>query len=367
MDYTAHQKALDKAKIALMREKNTTFFCDVVFSFKYEWDTTIPTAATDGVSVFINPDFWMELEQEHRTGLLLHEAMHPIYQHLTRKGQRDHQRWNIAGDHVINLVILGIGFKLPPNGYHDKQYSGMTTEQVYDLLPEGNQEDFDSDILPPKITEEELQERIDSIIVRAAIRSEQEKDAPGSIPGDIQLYLDKLLNPKLPWNQILSKYLRKFSKSGYTFKKPNRRFMPDYYLPSLKSQCLIDLVVFVDISGSVSDQEFLNFVSHTALIFKLAKPKKITVIQFDTELKSVDTVKSIQELVSIKFTGRGGTDIRPAIQWINENKPQVSLIFTDGEFNFKNAETKQDVLWLIHQNPKFKSPFGKVIHYEIQK
>ena len=52
-------------------------------------------------------------------------------------------------------------------------------------------------------------------------------------------------------------------------------------------------------------------------------------------------------------------------EWIDENKPQLTLIFTDGCFGFYNQDTQRDVIWLIHNNPQFDASFGKVIHYDI--
>jgi predicted metal-dependent peptidase len=96
------------------------------------------------------------------------------------------------------------------------------------------------------------------------------------------------------------------------------------------------------------------------------KPNKITVVQFDTELKSVDEVKSIEELLKIKFTGRGGTLIKPVIDHINATKPQLALILSDGGFHFYDGvETKHQLIWVIYNSPAWVAPYGKVIHYSI--
>ena len=365
MSTPEHVRALEKTKIALMTKPDSVFFCEVAFSLKYVWKEDIPTAATDGIHIFMNPQFFMEQTPEQRLGLLLHECLHPVYMHLTRRGNRQPHKWNIAADHVINLVILDRGFKLPDGGHHDKQYTGMTTEQIYDLLPDPPEPDETIDLLPSELPQEELEQQLEEIIVRAAIRSEQEGDTPGTIPGDIQLFLDKLLKPKLPWNQILIKYLAQFNKSDYTFKKPNKRFFPQYHLPSQYSTCLIDIAVAVDISGSVSDDEFKTFISEIASIFRMMKPNKLTLIQFDTVIHSIDELDGIRDLMQVQFHGRGGTAIEPVIEWAELNKPQLLLFFTDGYFKTKINSTKQEILWLIHNHPKFTIPFGKVIHYQI--
>jgi predicted metal-dependent peptidase len=64
-----------------------------------------------------------------------------------------------------------------------------------------------------------------------------------------------------------------------------------------------------------------------------------------------------------KFEGRGGTLIEPVIDWANQNKPQLLLVFTDGFFRFNDAKTKINTVWLIHGNERFHAPYGKTIHY----
>ena len=97
------------------------------------------------------------------------------------------------------------------------------------------------------------------------------------------------------------------------------------------------------------------------------KPDEISLGEFDTSIKRVETIKSLQELRNMKFHGRGGTRIEPVLQWAIDHKPELLLIFTDGCFHFHDEDLKPkcDVIWLIHDNETFEAPFGKVIHYHI--
>ena len=129
----------------------------------------------------------------------------------------------------------------------------------------------------------------------------------------------------------------------------------------------MNIAIAVDTSGSVTDSDFLRFVTETNSILRMMKPEKITLIQFDTQIKSVDEVKNVHELMRVRFTGRGGTLINPVLDWVNENKPQLLLVFSDGGFYFYTTKTKVPVLWLIHDAPQFNAPFGRVIHYSMEK
>lgn len=357
-------QALNKAKIRLMSTPDSAFFTTVCFSLKHIWDDTVPTAATDGRNIRFNPEFFLSLTTDEQVFLLLHEAMHVAYLHLDRKMGRKHSKWNVAGDLVINQHLVDRGFKMPKMGLFDPQYKDMSTEEVYNRLPE------DPACPMPDLMEcdgepDVLQREIEDILVRAQIQSKMENDKPGTIPGEVQIFLNGLLDPKLPWNRILQKYLFNYAKNDYTFKKFNRRYFPTFLLPGLRSEALIDLAVAVDTSGSVTDEEFKVFISEIHAILRMMKPEKITLLQFDTQLRSAESVRSVTELSQVKFSGRGGTSIGPVLQWIDENKPQLTLIFTDGCFGFYGQETQRDVIWLIHNNPQFDASFGKVIYYAI--
>lgn len=363
-----HQLAMNKAKIQLMSRPDSVFFTTVCFSLKQVWNDTIPTADVDGVTMRVNPKFFMDLDPEERVFLLLHEAMHVAYLHMERLASRVHTKWNIAADHVINLMLIKRGFKMPQDGLADPQYEGMSTEQVYKVLPDTPPpKNMMLDLQQPPSDIEDIGQHVQDILVRASVQSEMSGDAPGTIPGDLQIYLDGLLDPKLPWHRILQKYLFSLAKDNYTFKKPNRRFFPQHILPSLYSEKIVDLAIAVDTSGSVSQDEFTAFVTEVASIFKMMKPETITLVQFDTSVKSVTKLKGMRGLMDCKFKGRGGTQIAPVMKWAKENNPKVMLIFSDGHFSFSTdkAPSANPFIWVIHNNKGFNAPFGRTIHYSL--
>lgn len=372
------QDALNKAKIALMSKPDSAFFTTLAFSLIHEFDNSIPTAATNGKRVIYNPDFFMSLNHDERVFLMLHEAMHCAYLHMERTDGYCPDVFNTAADHVINLQLKERGFKMPKCGIANPDYTGLSTEEVYHIIIKegggGGQSGvpgFGPDLQPPAggstpEAKEQLKQDIQDILCRAAMQSKMSNDKPGSIPGDIELFLDRLLNPKLPWNRILQKFMNSFSKNDYSFRKPNRRFFPQFILPSMYGENLCDLAAFADISGSVTDHEFHVQLSETAGVMRMMKPKQILFGQFDTEIKQIDKVNDLADMRNIHFTGRGGTMIEPVFEWANANKPQLLLIFTDGYFRWPaELTTKVPIVWLIYNNPEFTAPIGKVIHYEI--
>lgn len=368
-EYTLEEAkmALDKAKISLMQAPNSAFFVTLCFSLSHVFDASVATASTNGRRVKYNVNFFMGLSPPQRVFLLLHETLHCAYLHMLRLEGKKMPDWNYATDYVINLQLVERGFTMIPGGLLDFAYKGMNAEQVYALLPQKppmpslHMDDLGSSSDPGDA--QTLEEDMKEILVRASMQSKMSGDRSGTVPGEIELFIDSLLSPKLPWQTILSRYLRSTNKSDYTFKKPNRRFMPKVYLPSLQSQALENLTIAMDTSGSVSDKDFTYFVSELYSILRMMKPKKMELVKFDTRITGVSSISSPMELMKEKFTGRGGTDPTEVIEHINATKPKLTIIFTDGDFRPTAIDSMHPVIWMIHNNPGFKSRFGTVVHY----
>ena len=360
--------ALQKAKIQLMLKPDSAFFVSLCFSKKHVFNEHIPTARTNGLIIEYNPSFFMSLTSEQRITLLLHETLHGAYLHMERmQAHMDRDRANIAMDHVINLQLQERKYEEIPDWYCDSQFTNMAWEDIYPLIPVDEKSNMkDVELIESEEFKDKLVNEIQNQLIAASIASQQAKDAPGTIPGNIEIYINKLLNPKLSWQIILKKFLQKFDKNNYSYKKPNKKYLPNFYLPTLISKSLIDVTVAVDTSGSVTNSNFNRFIFEIVSMIKITKTKKITLLQFDTKIKSIKTIKSLYELKNVNFVGRGGTCITPILEWAQINKPKLLIVFTDGDFNESSITLTTPVLWLIHNSPKFTYPFGKIIHYETE-
>ena len=180
--------------------------------------------------------------------------------------------------------------------------------------------------------------------------------------------LQKVINPKLPWYVILQNFMQNFTKDDYSWSRPNKKYMPNFYLPSAYSEAIANIAIAVDSSGSVTDAEFSYFIAEIGSIQETVRPEEILVIDFDTEVQSVQKLTlDSSELNSLMFTGRGGTNILPLFTWAKENEPVVLLIFTDGYFRVPPKEDFPDcpIIWLINDNDHFTAPKGEVITYDL--
>lgn len=367
-------RMLSQIKIDMMRRPDSTFLTSVFLNLQHVWDPSIEKLAVGNLTIKYNPEYFMSLSRDQRMSTLMRATMHAALMHPERMGGRNPRKWGKAAGYTVNEMLQQSGYNLADGMQVDPQFAGKSPEEIYPLLPDeppgsnNNNGGWDDCIEQPQNDQAAAtaQDKMQSIVVQAAQQA-QMNNAAGSIPGQFEMFIKKLLNPKLPYKTILRKFLTETSKSDYSMQRPNRRFMPDHYLPSQKSDGgLVDLMTGVDISGSVSDSDFAQFVSDTHAVMKQFKPKKIDFVQFDTRIQHHDVIQSVEDLKKLKFHGRGGTDPTDLILLAQKMKPKVLMIYTDGEFGTQGLPVyKGNTLWLIHNNPGFVAPFGKAIHYEL--
>jgi predicted metal-dependent peptidase len=376
-------KALDKAKFELLGLDGAAFIQHIIFSLRMRWEKSIPTLGVDGVTIFINAEFFLSLSNRLRVSALAHEAWHVAFNHITRRGNRDPKLWNFAGDYVINLMLKDAGFEIGKDWLLDEKYRGMTTDEVYEVLKKEQEEGkpmpqsngLGMDVQTPadsspnpnscKKQEQQIKEQIDNILQKAMHKAEKEgKKDVGNVPGYLQRYIEQLRNPKIPWNQLVMQYCLSMRKEDYSYKRPNKRYMgTNFIMPTLYSQGLGDVNFYCDASGSVTDKEFDIFISEGHHLKAAMNPDNLNIITFDTRLRDFHTFGRYEPITHMDFTGKGGTMISPVIDHMEETKPELAIIFTDGEFYAPDRHYNGNVLWLIYENPDFTAPFGRVIHF----
>ena len=133
---------IQKARTSLILDH--PFFGSLLFRLKGRECRSIPTMATDGVSLFYNPDFVETLNAATLAGTLAHEVMHPALHHHVRRSDRDPKRWNVACDFAINPLLVDAGLSLPDGVLIDNRFRGMSAEQIYNLLESESETEQDS-------------------------------------------------------------------------------------------------------------------------------------------------------------------------------------------------------------------------------
>ena len=133
---------IQKARTSLILDH--PFFGSLLFRLKGRECRSVQTMATDGVSLFYNPDFVETLTAATLAGTLAHEVMHPALHHHVRRSGRDPKRWNVACDFAINPLLVDAGLSLPDGVLIDNRFRGMSAEQIYNLLESESETERDS-------------------------------------------------------------------------------------------------------------------------------------------------------------------------------------------------------------------------------
>src|SRR6201987_4650720 len=123
---------IQKARTVLLLDH--PFFGTLLFRLGARAYGSIATMASDGVSLYFNPEFVEGLSSAELIGTVAHECMHPALQHHTRRGGRNPRRWNMACDYAINPMLVDAGLTLPKEVLMDHRFRGMSAEEIYNRL-----------------------------------------------------------------------------------------------------------------------------------------------------------------------------------------------------------------------------------------
>jgi predicted metal-dependent peptidase len=354
--------------------------------------------ATDARAIYYNPDYIAALDLEQTKFVLAHAALHCALSHFHRRGHREKCRWDIACDYAINPLLIADGLKPPPGALAIDGFADMTAEEIYPLIPEntgdrphdehafdsggqdnrsgqqpgspgggpenrlsGNGADGDDGAdRPAPLTTGEREALAVQWQQRLAGAAQQALRA-GKLRGSLARLVDHLLQPQLPWRMLLARYLTSVARDDYSFQRPSRR-EGAAILPSLKSAS-IDLVIVLDTSGSISDEEMHEFLGEINAI-KGQAGARIALHACDERLAEDGPwrCEPWEELrLPEKFRGGGGTRFTPAFDWIEhqDRKPDLLVYFTDANGEFPKQEPSYPVLWLV--KGKKPVPWGQRI------
>lgn len=378
------QESLSKiSKDLMLKEPFYGFF---LIMLNKVWHDTIGTAAVskNGINyqLTISEKFWEPLSESHRMGLLKHELLHIAFNHLTTFDLfKDKKLANIAMDMEINQYIdkdwlpeggididdysdLHLDRRAGSRYYYDKLQKAQKNKKQNGSCGDGNMDKLldaleagecivkigDKDVNMPNHPWKDFQNLPDAekqLIEKQLQRvlndvKNQTEKKQGNVPGEMKgiIKIEKIIPPKFNWKN----YLRRFtgiSTKIFTKKirrKENTKF-PD--MPGMKVKMKQKLMLAIDTSGSVCDDEVREFMNEMHHIYKTGVD--ITLVQCDTYIRDISEYKGTYDL---KLHGRGGTDFTPVIKYFNENTSYTSLVyFTDGEA-YTSVNPRAKVLWV---------------------
>ena len=170
----------------------------------------------------------------------------------------------------------------------------------------------------------------------------------GSIPGKLQGLIKASMKVDMDYRKMLSLFKTSVisSRRRLTRMRPNRRFGFDAM--GSRYELSTNLLIAVDVSGSVTDRSLEIFFSVVNRLFKYGI-EKLDVLQFDARIQG-DPIPLKKARRTVKILGRGGTSFQPAADYYCEHPEYDGLIyFTDGYAPPPKFNTKRpiDVLWVL--------------------
>jgi len=384
---------------------NHPFFATVAYRLKRVSDPTCETAWTDGEYFGYNPDYIESLSRDETVGLVTHEVGHVVSLHPFRQESRDDKEWNIACDKVVNHMVVdecgftlpagaipGVGEKsaeelyVPPRpggggGQADKQQPGgggggskpgqkQSQGSGNGSGKPSNDPGRSGEVRTPKnpdgsaLSEAQRQQRIEDtrVMVRQAITA---GSRAGTMPAGLKRLVDNLVAAKVPWKEVLSRFVDQWTNSDYSWSQPNKRYLHSgFVLPSLRSEAYGQIVMGCDTSGSINQAQLKEVASEVLgaldAYVDQGEPRELTIAWFDTKVYT----QTVLEAEDLKPQGGGGTSYRVVFDWLKtlEGQPPKAIIMvTDGHCQDWGDQPDIPVLWVLTQtNNGFKPPFGEL-------
>jgi predicted metal-dependent peptidase len=362
-------------------------------------DDWCSTAATDGLKFYYNSRFIMMLKPKEVEFLVGHEVLHVVYDHMGRRNHRDPQIWNIADDYAVNADLkrhkVGQFITTVPCLYEQK-YDGKAAEEIYDDLMknaqkidvnslidqmiddhldgdedgdgEGDGDDKEGKGKRPKMSPEE-RERARQEIKQAIINAAQSAEA-GQLPAGVERLIRQHTNPVMPWRELIQTNLTSAIRTDFSWMRPSRRsWHMDAIMPGMTPGEEIDVVVAIDMSGSISSKQAQAFLGEIGGMMDAFDGYKVHVFCFDTDIynpqdfnsESMDTIDEYEPM------GGGGTDFDAIFDYLKKvgNVPKRLICFTDGYPCGSWGDANYcDTTWIIHGDPNPNPPFGTYALYD---
>ncbi len=371
------------------------------------------TAATDGRAIYYDPAFMDSMTRagfEFAVSVLAHEIMHLALGHLWRGEGLDPTRWNIACDIVVNRILRDCDMPLPPGAIVPEtvglpeHVAEFSEEKIYCLLPpsskvperavpgigdimspgrqptapaasgeNGGQDDGGGECGQAAIpgweargsreqAGRDLEEYWRELVFAAAAASK----ARGYLPAAIARIVEGLRSPVMDWRRLLAEFISAGARD-YDWRRYDRRLLGacDLYVPTLHSEELDDVVIAVDTSGSIEEEDLRRFLAESLEILRSYAVRGHFLTCDAAVHAAVDICSdTTPEELAGALRGGGGTDFRPVFRWVEDAGivPRALVYFTDGCGEYPPSPPPYPVLWVLTEDGA-APPWGKAVRY----
>jgi len=370
---------VDKVNVSLMEDKDN-FYGYFLFQMAREirFDISSPTAVNFKAAkyvIYFNPIIFLTLTIKQMESTIKHEILHIVSIHVIRAKEYKTGYKPVAMNMAMDIVVNTYLDHLPPyattlesvNAYYSLKLLPFESFEYYlekiqtavDLLEEGKAETSDDSTgekvettYNPEKTHDIWEDSSD--IDEKTLKEFTEKFIAASQKGSVPNYLESLLSAlknsssELPWNLYLKRLMGAIpSDQKKTITRRNRRQPDRLDLRGQLRSHKAKIIVALDISGSISDEEFSQAIKEVFSIVKNYN-HEITIVECDSEIRRVYPVKSVKDIQD-RLNIRGGTRFTPVFEYANTKKINLLVYFTDGkgEDKLQTIPRGYKTLWVI--------------------
>jgi predicted metal-dependent peptidase len=391
------EQLIQKDHVALMKDPKYCLYSGIIMIGRTEVKDDVPTACTDGRNTYYGREFVGKLASNKRKGVILHENLHKAFRHTTvwkHLFKENPAMANMACDYVINIMIMDGDHSfvsLPEGALLDYKYKGLDAGTVYRMIKEeakggtvhvkrvGDQEGKDVPVVEVSngldehdwesaegMTNEEketLAKDIDQALRQGAILA-------GKMSANVPREISEVLQAKVDWREAMREFVTSFcaDKDESTWRRPSRRWIgQDVYMPSMIGESVGRIVIGIDMSGSIGDEEVGQFLGEVKKICDTVKPEGIDLLYWDTRVCQHEKYEQDQLdnlISSTKPRGGGGTDPQCIVDYMNNKKikAECAVILTDGYVGSWGEGWTCPTLWGITTD--VTSEIGKTVHID---
>lgn len=374
----------------LMNARNELYinfrYLDVALSsFVFEADRKGNVLSTDGFVIYYQPDLLFSMYKSSRilvNRAYLHMLFHCLFNHLNGKGNRDKTLWDLACDIAIESILDS--FYVKPVYRHQSPYRREIYGRITARRKVFTAEGIYKDLTEMNLTQEELLRMAGEFYVDSHDRWDEEEDPRVSTQRQnqwqemrekMETEMESFGEENAQSGKDLLEQIKAENRERYDYKRFLKKFAvlreeaevdPDSFDPIFytygmtlyENMPLIepletrevfkieDFVIAIDTSMSVSGDLVKRFLEETYGVLSESesyfRKVNIHIIQCDEEIRSDVTITSREEMEDymehFTISGFGGTDFRPAFEYVNGllnkgvfKKLRGLLYFTDGK------------------------------------
>ena len=203
------------------------------------------------------------------------------------------------------------------------------------------------------------EQEVDEAVEAPRLETLKALRSAGITGGSLESLLQGSKISRIDWRTLLAEWMYDRIRDDWSTWPPSKKHIcRGLYLPSPGRPAPIKLVMFVDTSGSMSD-ESLERIFGEIRTFRETFPTPFVIIQADAGIQSVDEYDAYEDFnfEKVKIHGRGGTEFISGYNWIEEHfdsEPVAIIHATDGWGKFPRF-CRDPVVFLIPKEVEERS------------